>query len=107
MLTSHPLATAPSQLAKPALHALTAQVPPEQLPVALAGAHVVPQPPQFATVSSGVSHPLFTSLSQSANSGLQAMAHAPPMHDGVPFEREQTLPHAPQLETSEPIAISQ
>ena len=43
---SQPSATPPTQLAKPAAHAVMAHVPVAQLPVALAGAHRAPQTPQ-------------------------------------------------------------
>ncbi len=55
---SQPLAAFPSQLPKPALHIPIVQTPAGQLAAAPGNAQPVPHPPQFVTVSSGVSQPL-------------------------------------------------
>ena len=74
---SHPFAGLPSQSPKPGLHEATAQAPVAQLPVPLAGAQAMPQPPQLASVSSAVSQPFAGLPSQSPKPGLhEATAQA-------------------------------
>src|SRR5689334_9811365 len=101
---SQPFVLLPSQLAKPALHAIP-QVPPEQAPTALvAPPQTTPQLPQlFASVATVTSQPFVPLRSQS----FSPAAHA--RHD----ELEQYCPvvhdvaQVPQWELSEVVATSQ
>jgi hypothetical protein len=66
VLTSHPLAALPSQLAKPPEQTMP-QVPPLHVAVPLLLLHTLPHAPQFATlVPVETSQPLAALLSQSA-----------------------------------------
>ncbi len=88
VLTSQPLLALPSQSAKPALQLATPHTPAAQLPVALAGLHAMPQPPQWARALR-----VFTSQ-PSASMALQSAKpseHAP---------RVQT----PAVQTAAPLA---
>ena len=72
---SQPLAALPSQSPKFAAHVATPQAPRAQVPVALGGAQVRPQPPQCAVlVRRSTSQPLLESPSQSAKPVAQAYA---------------------------------
>jgi hypothetical protein len=62
---SQPVASLPSQLPKPAVHAPMAQVPVAQVALANARPQLDPQPPQLTSVVSGVSQPLPGTRSQS------------------------------------------
>ena len=61
---SQPLGSLPSQLPEPELQELIAQLPVEQVAVALARLHAVPQAPQLVVVFREVSQPLLALLSQ-------------------------------------------
>lgn len=87
-----------------------AQEPVEQVGVALAREHVVPQLEQFARVASEISQPLVSSRSQFAKLALHdAIAQEPVPQVAVAFAREHAVPHVLQLvrlssETSQPFA---
>jgi hypothetical protein len=58
VFTSQPFIGLPSQSAQPELHDATWHMPPaEHIPVAFAGAHAKPQPPQCERVFSACSQP--------------------------------------------------
>jgi hypothetical protein len=106
---SQPLVGLPSQSPYPALHEAIWQVPVEQVPVALAGLHETPQPPQLLVVFSGVSHPLFGLPSQSPYPAAQVGTHTPLVQVVVPWlfvqagpDGEEVLPqvHFPLLQVS-------
>jgi hypothetical protein len=97
---SHPLAGLPSQSAKPAAQARTAQAPTVQVAVALGSAHARPQAPQLGALAvSSASQPLEASPSQSPKPAAQrAGVHIPPAHPWlITCASAQTVPHAPQL----------
>jgi hypothetical protein len=102
-LVSQPLAALPSQLPNPALHVPMPQRPAVHTPVALAGAHATPHPPQCArAVVTLVSQPLAALPSQSPKPALQASPHAPDMHVAEALAGAgHTLPQRPQLLTSD------
>jgi len=101
-LVSHPLPTSASQLANPALQPVIEQLPDEQAPVALAGAHAWPHTLQFCgLVPRFVSQPLATRLSQLPKPPVQTTPHWPLVQVAVPFVALQTLPQTPQLDKSE------
>ena len=56
-----------------------------------------PQMPQLVVVLSGASQPVATLLSQLPNPLVQAIEHAPRLHEGVPLVLLQALPQTPQL----------
>ena len=93
---SQPFAASLSQLPQPTAHVTTAHVPPAQSPVACAGLHPTPQPPQLEELSRRVSHPVATVPSQSPQLFEQAMLHLPAVHVAAPLVVEHALPHAPQ-----------
>jgi hypothetical protein len=108
VLTSQPFAGLPSQLAKPALQFST-QLPALQVGVALFVPQMLPQAPQLAVLLVRLaSQPSLSRPLQSAQPELQlAMAQVPPSHLGVACGSRQTLPHEPQLLTSEVLLDSQ
>lgn len=61
---SQPLASAPSQLPKPLEHDAIAQTPPAQVAPALLREQLVPQAPQFVSVSRRASQPFSSMPSQ-------------------------------------------
>jgi hypothetical protein len=61
---SQPLPSTPSQFPNPVLQDAIWQAPLAQVEVALARVHVVPHPPQLASVVSDVSHPFHATPSQ-------------------------------------------
>ena len=89
------------------MHAATAQLPVAQVPMALAGLHALPQPPQLLLVLVGVSQPVATLPEQLAKSPWQLSTHAPAMQVVALLTDEQALPQAPQFFMSEPSAASQ
>ena len=105
--TSQPLAALPSQSAQPARQPAIAQVPVAQVPMALAGLHFAPQPPQLVLVFVGVSQPV---------AGVPEQLTKPILHIGtqtpavqaveVAFTMEHALPQAPQLAASLPVFTS-
>jgi len=100
VLVSQPLATLPSQLAKPGVQLATAQVPPVQAAVPLLMApQAKPQVPQLlGSVAVLVSQPLAALPSQLAKPALQlATWQEPAMQAAVPLGAEQAVPQAPQL----------
>jgi len=107
--TSQPSTASMLQSANPPVHAAIAQVPVVHWAVALAGAHTLPQPPQFATSdSSAISHPSAAETLQSAYPWLQPpMAQMPASQDGRALAGAQTEPQAPQLNGSAAISTSQ
>lgn len=75
-----------------------AQAPDEQVGVAFARVHVVPQEPQSVTVRMLVSQPLAELPSQSSKPGAQVETrHVPVEQSPVPPEGEQSVPHEPQF----------
>ena len=95
---SQPSAVRPLQSAKPAAHAVIVHVPLAQLPVACAGTHATPQPPQLMSVFVIVSQPSAVMPLQLPKPGRQPVSeHAPAAHDAVPLANEQGTPHAPQF----------
>lgn len=108
VLTSQPLATLPSQLAKPALQ-LSTQVPAEQVGLALLLPHTLPHDPQFETLLPRlISQPSESKPLQSAHPALQlAMAQVPLSHLAVAWASRHTLPQEPQLLTSDVLFDSQ
>jgi len=95
---SHPLAAARSQFPKPALQLSSAQLPVEQLAVALARAHGTPHAPQLASVVSGASQPFADIVSQSSNPALHdAIRQLPDAHVGVAFARVHAVPQLLQF----------
>jgi hypothetical protein len=106
--TSQPLAGSPSQSAKPALHAATAQRPAAQAPRALAGAHARPQAPQCAALARvSASQPFMASPSQSAKPSLQALTHAPAAQDTAALARgAHGLPQPPQCAVAVRVSAS-
>lgn len=72
------------------LHETTAQLPVEQVPVALLGLQPVPQAAQLLFVSSWVSQPLVGSPSQLPQPALQAIWHWPATQLAVPLVELQT-----------------
>jgi hypothetical protein len=96
---SQPLALVPSQLAKPALHAI-AQVPDEHAGAALAaGMQRVAHVPQLSALRLvSASQPLAALLSQSPKLPEQRpTAHRPIVHVGSALATVQPIPHPPQL----------
>ncbi|MEZ4405194.1 MAG: hypothetical protein R3A52_01705 [Polyangiales bacterium] len=92
---SQPLASTPSQLAKPAAQAPSAQVPVAHDAVALAREQTAPQPPQLLAVLSAASQPLAALPSQSPKpAGHVGATHAPPVQTRP---AAQAAPQAPQL----------
>jgi hypothetical protein len=99
VLVSQPLVSLPSQFPQPALQLLMAQVPVEQVAVALLRVHAVLQLPQCVVVVVWVSQPLLTSLSQLPRSGLHWIAQEPRLQLAVPPVVLQAWPQPPQLVT--------
>jgi hypothetical protein len=105
---SQPFAIFPSQLAKPALHALTTHVLLVHTEAAFASTQARPQAPQlFRSDASGVSQPLTALPSQLPNPGLHVSEHIAALHVEVPFMPAHTKPHMPQLFRSDATCVSQ
>ena len=96
--TSQPLLGTPSQFAKPALHADTAQNPAAQPAVALGSTQVLPQLPQDVTEDCRlVSQPSAALVLQSPKPALQAaMPHAPPTQAPLALANVQAAPQRAQ-----------
>ncbi len=106
--TSQPLATLPSQLAKPALQLAMVHAPLAQPAVALASEQTLLQAPQLVgLVVVLISQPLATTPSQFPRPAAQTMLHTPPAHPAVPPEFEQRAPQPPQWFTSVKMVTSQ
>jgi len=92
VFVSQPLATLPSQLPKPALHAASRQAPPAHAVVALGNAQIAPQPPQLPRlVLVLVSQPFVASPSQLAKPELQEPSVQTPLtQESVEWARLQT-----------------
>jgi hypothetical protein len=105
-LVSQPLAAIPSQLPKPALHAMTAHAPALQVSVAFGRLHARPHAPQWArAVLVLVSQPLAAIPSQLAKPALQrAMPHAPLVHAPTPLAGAHARLHAPQCAAFERVS---
>jgi hypothetical protein len=74
----------------------------------LAKLHVLAHEPQFDTsLERLTSQPFVTLPSQLAKPVSHAIWHAPLAQLRVPLLPEQTLPHAPQFETSASVGVSQ
>ncbi len=109
-LTSQPLVTSPSQLAKPGLHEIATHAPPAQVGRPLVRLHARPHAPQlFALVLRSVSQ-----LPLASQSALVVGTHDAPtpqtlaVHVGVrPIGAEQMLPQREQLVTSVVVFTSQ
>lgn len=94
---SQPLASTPSQLAKPGLQKSIRHEPFEHSAVAFARAHATPHPPQLVSVVNEVSQPLVSMPSQFANPLLQeAVAHVPLRHVALALARAHAMPQPPQ-----------
>jgi hypothetical protein len=101
-LTSHPLASTPSQLPRPELQDLMAHLPLLQTALAPLNEQTFWQTPQFLmSALVFTSHPSDNLLLQSARFALQALTlHTPLMHVTlltVECDTVQRLPHRPQL----------
>src|SRR5579871_1300312 len=109
VLTSQPLATTPSQSAKPALQLPILHTPPTHAGVPLGTTQTVLQPPQwFGSLLVLVSQPSVGLLSQSEKPGLQLpILHTPPAHAGVALGTTHTLPQLPQWFGSPLVLVSQ
>jgi hypothetical protein len=95
---SQPFDSLRSQLPKVGLQAPRAQVPLAHDAAPLGLEHAVPQPPQFASVVSGVSQPFDATRSQSPKPASQATTrHTEPLQLPVPFGGSQTVPQDPQF----------
>lgn len=107
---SQPLASIESQLPKPASHIPIAHEPLEQVAVALARLHGVPQVPQFDVVVSDVSQPSGLDILQLPQPASQVVSVQLPLaHDSEALGSAQETPHAPQslvvvVERSQPSA---
>lgn len=97
VLISQPLACAPSQFAKPALHEML-QLPAVHDGVPFAVPQALPQVPQFVVVVRFVSQPFATLPSQLPQPALHVMVHDPALQAGVPLFELHTLPQAPQFD---------
>jgi hypothetical protein len=98
VLTSQPLASTPSQLAKPAPQAPRVQRPATQLAAALANWQLLPHTPQLVTlVEVLTSQPLTALPSQLPKPELQAArVHAPAAQPATALVRVHTVPQALQ-----------
>ncbi len=95
---SHPLPSEPSQLPYPGLQLMIAQLPVAHVAVALARPQAFRQVPQFVSVVTGVSQPLASTPSQSANPGLHvAIAQVPVPQVAVALARTQETLQPPQF----------
>jgi hypothetical protein len=101
-LTSHPVDASRSQSAKPALQAATEQLDAAQVPVAWAGLHGRPHPPQLATsFVTLTSHPVDAFPSQSAKPTAQAATtQADAVQPAVAWGSTHGAPQAPQFTAS-------
>jgi hypothetical protein len=108
VFVSQPLFGLVSQLAKPIAH-IGVHMLLEQAVVPFAFVHVVPQDPQFeAFVAVLLSHPFPYMPSQFWNGVVQDwITHVVPLHVGVPFCTEHTLPQPPHALTLFVVAASQ
>jgi len=99
VLTSQPLESTPSQLAKPAAQVPRVQRPATQLAAALANWQLLPHTPQLVTlVPVLVSQPLTLLPSQLPKPELQAArVQAPEAQPATPLARVHTAPQALQL----------
>jgi hypothetical protein len=99
---SQPFIALLSQLAKPALQAPSAQLPPAQLAAAFAKEHTVPQVPQFITLALvSVSQPLAGFMSQLPKPVAQALTPQVPSAQVcvATLARAHARPQAPQFAT--------
>ena len=98
---SQPSAIRALQLSNPVLQAVIEQLPPEQAPIALAGAQAFPQVPQLCMlVPRLVSQPFETRVSQLPKPAVHVIEQSPPVQDAVPLVELQTLLQTPQLAAS-------
>jgi hypothetical protein len=82
-------------------------VPVSQVVMAFDSAQSTPHPPQFASVSSPVSHPFVAAPSQSPHPESQlSTVHELSTHDSVACASEHEYPHAPQLAVSVAVCTS-
>jgi hypothetical protein len=84
-----------------------AQLPVEQVAVALARVQAVPQAPQSVRLVSDVSQPLGALLSQLPYPDEQVGTQAPLVQAVLPCALVQAVPQAPQLLASVLILVSQ
>jgi hypothetical protein len=95
---SQPSPYRPLQFKKVPRQLLIAQVPVEQMTVALGAEHALPQLPQCEMlVLMLVSQPSVTPPVQSSYPAAHVIEQAPALQDGVPWLLLQTAPHALQL----------
>ena len=109
MLTfvSQPLATIPSQLPYPELHAMP-QLPPVQEGVPLTELQALPQTPQCEVLLDRLtSQPLFALPSQFPYPRLQTMPQLSPVQFAVPFVELHAFPQAPQFAGELSSSVSQ
>jgi hypothetical protein len=106
---SHPLADEPSQSARPAVQAETAQTEAAHEGVPPGVTHARPQPPQCEVlVRVSVSQPLTASRSQSAKPATQVKAQAPREHAATPLGGAgHDAPQRPQCVTEARTSVSQ
>jgi len=97
-LVSQPFAALPSQLPKPALQAVSWQVPVAQEAEAFVKLHVVPQAPQDDRVLRLVSQPSVGSPLQFANPEAQVGVHVPPVQLVEPFALVHVRQQVPQFD---------
>ena len=95
-LISQPLESVLSQFWKPALQDEMRQTPVEQVAVALARLHVVPQAPQLVSVRVSVSQPSAGSPLQLAQPAAHVGTQAPFVHVVVPWALVHAVPQLPQ-----------
>jgi hypothetical protein len=111
MDVSQPLESMLSQSSRPTLQLPMLQTPVEQSAVANAREHVIPQPPQFASVRVLVSQPSATLPLQSAQPALhETISHVPVVQLPLAFAGAHAIPQAPQLvsvltRVSHPLAL--
>ncbi len=108
VLTSHPFALLPSQLANVPVHDEISHVPVAHETFELDKLHAVPHEPQFESVFRFVSQPFEYKPSQSAKPVLhEATTHVPPPQAGVPLATKQVMPQPPQWLMSLVVVVSQ
>lgn len=97
---SQPFASIPSQSSHPSLQAVMVHVPVAHDSLAFTRLQLVPQEPQFESVSSRVSQPFAGSPSQLPQPALHVPSvHVPVAQDSLAFGRLHGTPQPPQLES--------
>ena len=106
---SQPLLGSPSQSANPARHDATAHPPDRHAPMAFAGAHTLPQPPQLARLEPRLTSQPFAELpSQSAKPLAHTKEHADDAQVAEAFVRDgHGAPQRPQFVMDAVRSVSQ